>query len=110
MAEVIVPLFVFFGGGLAWLAWNHPKAYETISPYLVAVAFAIASLIYGLQTGFEGAVEKLRSFLSPAGLIEAEKLLVKVNDRTLIIGGLAFASGIGMSLLGGLRFLPRGRD
>ena len=110
MPEVLATIFVFLAGGLAWLAWNHPKAYDTISPFLVAAAFALAALIYGLQIGYEGAVEKLRPFLTPAGLIEAEKVMVRVTDKTTLYGGLAIVCAFGMLLLGGLRLLPRGHD
>lgn len=110
MIEIVAVIVGVAVTGLGVLAWNHPKAYAVLSPWLTAFSAIVGTLFYGASAATEGAVEKLMPFLNTDGVVRANALLDKAGDQWTWFYLIAYFAAVAFIMLGGLQFLPRGRD
>lgn len=110
MKELVIGLCLTGVTGCSWLAWNHPKAYARLAPWLGGVALAILIFVHGLSQGFAVAIDKLRPVLTPAQAETAKTAVAEYATRTdsLIVASGCAALFVGMLFL--LELLPRGRE
>jgi hypothetical protein len=110
MKELLIGLCLAGVTGCCWLAWNHPKAYAKLAPWVGGVALAVLIFVHGLSQGFKVAIEKMRADLTPAQIETAEAAVLEYATRTdpvIIVSGFV---ALFVWLLFLLELLPRGRE
>jgi hypothetical protein len=110
MNEIAGPLIVAGLTACGWMAWNHPKAYSKLAPWLAGGAFVLGLMVYGIQLGFIAGIDRLRPDLTAVQITKADAFVraMQVKTDPWLLG--LFFGGLFLWLLLGLNLLPRGRD